>query len=68
MRVLHWSADVADFRPRSADAMTATLLSFVRPGAIILLHEGGGNRSPTVAMLRPLIHRLKAEGYVFVLP
>ena len=68
MRVLHWSADVADFRPRSPGAMTATLLAFVRPGAIILLHDGGGDRSATVAMLRPLIQELKARGYVFVLP
>lgn len=68
MRVLHWSADVADFRPHSPGAMTATMPNFVRPGAIILLHDGGGDRSPTVAMLRPLIQELKARGYVFVLP
>jgi len=68
MRVLQWSADVGDFRPRSPGAMTATLLAFVRPGAIILLHDGGGNRSATVAMLRPLIQELKTRGYVFVLP
>ncbi|MDP8976884.1 MAG: polysaccharide deacetylase family protein [Actinomycetota bacterium] len=68
MRVLHWSADVADFRPNSPTAMTQTMLAFVRPGAIILLHDGGGDRSGTVAMLRPLIQQLKARGYVFVLP
>ncbi len=35
---------------------------------IILLHDGGGNRSATVAVLRPLIQELKTRGYVFVLP
>lgn len=68
MRVLQWSADVADFRPHSPLAMTARMLAFVRPGTIMLLHDGGGDRSATVAMLRPLIQQLKARGYVFVLP
>jgi uncharacterized lipoprotein YddW (UPF0748 family) len=68
MRVLQWSADVADFRPRSPGAMTATMPAFVRPGTIILLHDGGGIRSATVAVLRPLIQELKTRGYVFVLP
>ena len=47
---------------------TARLLSQVRPGSVILLHEGGGDRSHTVAMVRPLIQQLGARGYLFVLP
>ncbi|MBO0810453.1 MAG: glycosyltransferase [Microlunatus sp.] len=34
-------------------------------GQILLLHDGGGNRSQTVAALRRLIPELKAKGYRF---
>ncbi len=35
-------------------------------GNIILLHDGGGNRSQTVAALPQIIDQLKAKGYRFV--
>ncbi|HVZ91720.1 MAG TPA: glycosyltransferase [Rhizomicrobium sp.] len=35
-------------------------------GNIILLHDSGGDRSRTVAVLGPLIDRLRAEGYSLV--
>jgi cellulose synthase/poly-beta-1,6-N-acetylglucosamine synthase-like glycosyltransferase/peptidoglycan/xylan/chitin deacetylase (PgdA/CDA1 family)/spore germination protein YaaH len=35
-------------------------------GSIILLHDGGGDRSPTVAALPVLIHALRAHGYTIV--
>ena len=35
-------------------------------GSIILMHDGGGNRSVTVAALGPLIDALRARGYTLV--
>src|SRR5579859_2774713 len=35
-------------------------------GSIILMHDGGGNRAPTVAALPVLIDALRAKGYTFV--
>ena len=35
-------------------------------GSIILMHDGGGNRSATVAALGPLIDALRARGYTLV--
>jgi cellulose synthase/poly-beta-1,6-N-acetylglucosamine synthase-like glycosyltransferase/peptidoglycan/xylan/chitin deacetylase (PgdA/CDA1 family) len=35
-------------------------------GGIVMLHDGGGNRSKTVAALRSLIPQLKARGFRFV--
>ncbi len=35
-------------------------------GSIILMHDGGGNRSETVESLGPLIDALRAHGYEFV--
>ena len=34
-------------------------------GAIIMFHDGGGNRGETLAALPVVITRLKAEGYRF---
>jgi cellulose synthase/poly-beta-1,6-N-acetylglucosamine synthase-like glycosyltransferase/peptidoglycan/xylan/chitin deacetylase (PgdA/CDA1 family) len=36
-----------------------------REGGIVLLHDGGGDRTQTVAALRRLIPRLKARGFRF---
>jgi peptidoglycan/xylan/chitin deacetylase (PgdA/CDA1 family) len=68
MTVLGWSIDPRDWRAKSPDAVLGYLLAGIRPGAIILLHDGGGNRSATVTQLRELIHTLAARGYRFTTP
>jgi cellulose synthase/poly-beta-1,6-N-acetylglucosamine synthase-like glycosyltransferase/peptidoglycan/xylan/chitin deacetylase (PgdA/CDA1 family) len=37
-----------------------------RTGGIVMLHDGGGNRSQTVTAMRELIARLKARGFQLV--
>jgi cellulose synthase/poly-beta-1,6-N-acetylglucosamine synthase-like glycosyltransferase/peptidoglycan/xylan/chitin deacetylase (PgdA/CDA1 family) len=37
-----------------------------RTGGIVMLHDGGGNRSQTVAAVKRLIARLRARGFTFV--
>ncbi len=57
------------FQP-SAEAIVRATLRHVRPGAIIILHDGydakGGRRDQTVRATELLIKRLKADGYGFV--
>ena len=53
------------------DAIVAQLLSVVRPGAILVVHDGydggpGADRSGSVEAVRRLIPRLRREGYRFV--
>jgi peptidoglycan/xylan/chitin deacetylase (PgdA/CDA1 family) len=36
------------------------------PGAIVLLHDGGGFRRQTVEALEQMIDQLNAQGYRFV--
>lgn len=69
MRVLSWSVDSRDFQ-HGADPtqVLQRVLADVRPGAVVLLHDGGGARSATVALLRPLIQALRAQGYGFATP
>jgi hypothetical protein len=42
------------------------VLAQTRPGAIILLHDGGGDRSQTVAALPIILRALRAERYQIV--
>lgn len=55
-------------RPRTADDIAQVILDQVHEGAgnIILLHDGGGDRSQTVKALEQVIPELQEEGYVFV--
>jgi cellulose synthase/poly-beta-1,6-N-acetylglucosamine synthase-like glycosyltransferase/spore germination protein YaaH/peptidoglycan/xylan/chitin deacetylase (PgdA/CDA1 family) len=52
------------------DAVLAQLQTMkIKPqfrGSIVLLHDGGGDRSATVAALGPLIDALRAHGYTIV--
>ena len=48
------------------DQLTAMDAHPDRRGSIILMHDGGGDRSATVAALPLLIEQLRARGYTFV--
>jgi peptidoglycan-N-acetylglucosamine deacetylase len=37
----------------------------VQPGSIVLMHDGGGDRSKTVAAAEKIIQALRAKGYQF---
>lgn len=65
--VVLWSVASADTDSSSdAQAYVNNVLAAAQPGAIILMHDGGGDRSKTVAALPSIIHGLKARGYRFV--
>lgn len=60
------SQDTRDWaRPGVAKIVTAAMPPGNR-GAIVMMHDSGGNRSETVAALPQIITRLKARGYRFV--
>ncbi len=61
-----WDVDSNDYQLPSAAAMTQQIVSATRPGSIILLHDGGVDRSRTVAAVPGIIKRRKAKGYQFV--
>jgi peptidoglycan/xylan/chitin deacetylase (PgdA/CDA1 family) len=67
-RVLGWSVDPSDYLRPPAGTIASRVLSQVHPGAIILMHDGGGDRSNTVAALPMIIAALRSQGYAFTLP
>lgn len=68
MQPLGWSVDPRDWRRPGVDAIVAAVQRDVHPGAVILLHDGGGRREQTVAALERLLPWLAAQGYGFGFP
>lgn len=61
-----WSVDARDWDGRGADSIVTTVLDGVAPGAVVLLHDGGGDRSATVAAIDEVLPVLASVGYSFV--
>jgi peptidoglycan/xylan/chitin deacetylase (PgdA/CDA1 family) len=68
MRPLSWSVDSRDWRRPGTEQIVATVQAAVHPGAVILMHDGGGGRDQTVAALARLLPWLVQQGYRFALP
>ncbi len=64
--VVMWSIDPKDFSQPPAAAIARTVLSRATSGAIVLLHDGGGDRQQTVEAVSLIIPKLKQQGYRFV--
>jgi len=64
--VAMWSSDARESSFSSSGALVNNVLSTAKPGGIVLLHDGGGNRSATVQALPIIIAQLKQQGYKFV--
>ncbi len=64
--IVMWSIDPQDYLQPDATILANQILTQVHPGAIILLHDGGGNRHQTVEALSIIIPQLKQQGYQFV--
>ncbi|MFC4076405.1 polysaccharide deacetylase family protein [Salinithrix halophila] len=66
-RIINWSVDSLDWRKgRGATVIEQHVTNAVRPGAIILHHSGGGDRSATVKAVKKEIRYLKKKGYRLV--
>jgi peptidoglycan/xylan/chitin deacetylase (PgdA/CDA1 family) len=60
-----WTIDTRDWsRPGTKHIVEAATASTVRSGTIVLMHDGGGNRSQTVAALPQVIAALQQRGFV----
>jgi cellulose synthase/poly-beta-1,6-N-acetylglucosamine synthase-like glycosyltransferase/peptidoglycan/xylan/chitin deacetylase (PgdA/CDA1 family) len=57
--------DTEDWRRPGVDAIVAAAVPAKGRGAVVMLHDSGGDRGQTVAALRELIPRLQARGYRF---
>jgi peptidoglycan/xylan/chitin deacetylase (PgdA/CDA1 family) len=64
-KTIQWSVDPTDWARPGTAAIEERVLSHVHPGSIVLQHDGGGDRSETLAALPDEIQTLKRRGYRF---
>ena len=64
LQVALWDVDPQDWRRPEAATIATHALERIFPGAIVLLHDGGGDRTQTVAALETILASLTADGYV----
>lgn len=58
--------DSNDWKDKVPDKITHNVLNSLGNGNIILMHDGGGDRSATIEALPMIIKELQAQGYRFV--
>lgn len=66
MLMIMWTVDTSDYQLPGVGVIVQRALAGARPGAIILLHDAGGNRAQTVAALPKIVRALRARGYKLV--
>ena len=63
--VVMWDVDTRDWSLPGAPAIAERIVAGARPGAIILLHDGGNDRSQTLAGVDHALGILAAAGWRF---
>ncbi|WP_427160546.1 polysaccharide deacetylase family protein [Aliinostoc sp. HNIBRCY26] len=64
--IIMWSSDSVDYSQPSVPRLINNVFSLARPGGIVLMHDGGGNRSKTIQALPEIIAKFRSQGYSFV--
>ncbi|WP_414562006.1 MULTISPECIES: polysaccharide deacetylase family protein [unclassified Anabaena] len=64
--IIMWSSDSLDYARPSVSRLINNVFGHAKPGGIVLLHDGGGNRSQTVQALPEIISKFRQQGYSFV--
>ncbi|NES99279.1 MAG: polysaccharide deacetylase family protein [Sphaerospermopsis sp. SIO1G2] len=64
--IFKWSINSSDYSLSNPKFIVDNVLKEVKPGAIVLLHDGMGDRTTTVQALPDMIKELKQQGYRFV--
>lgn len=68
MQPLGLGTVIGDWLTQDVPVLTARLLAGVRPGGLLLAHDGGGDRWGTVAAVRAVLPRVLAAGWTCTLP
>jgi peptidoglycan-N-acetylglucosamine deacetylase len=60
-----WNVDTLDWKYRTKSSVMSRALAGARNGRVVLMHDGGGPRSATVAAVPVIIKKLRAKGFDF---
>ncbi|MDR7274003.1 polysaccharide deacetylase family protein [Catenuloplanes atrovinosus] len=65
---LHWSIDSRDWESRDSKKICDLVEGNAHPGAVVLLHDGGGDRRETMKALKKLLPFLKERYELIAMP
>ncbi|RKD22066.1 hypothetical protein BEP19_13410 [Ammoniphilus oxalaticus] len=66
-RLVRWSIDPKDWdQRRNGQVIAEHVGAVVKPGDIVLFHDGGANQAETIKAVRTIVRNLKKRGYKFV--
>ncbi|MDJ1137086.1 polysaccharide deacetylase family protein [Streptomyces iconiensis] len=68
MRPLGWIVDPGDWQRPGADVILRKAKEQVEDGAVVLFHDGGGDRSQSYEALKSFLPWLQDQGYGFSFP
>jgi peptidoglycan/xylan/chitin deacetylase (PgdA/CDA1 family) len=68
MKSLFWNVDPQDWARPGTTAIINNVMSHTRQGSIVLMHDGGGDRSETVTALRTILPNFKSRFTLIPLP
>ncbi len=68
MKSIYWTVDPRDWANPGTQSIITNVESHTRAGAIVLSHDGGGDRSQTLAAYRVLLPYLKPRFTLIALP
>lgn len=68
MTALHWRVDPYDWRNGPSYRIAADVTAQTVPGAVVLLHDGGGDRARTLSALRTILANLITRVHLAALP
>ncbi len=66
LTTIMWNDEARDWQMPGANVIIQRIFQHARDGAIILLHDGGGDRSQTIAALPFIIQGLRQSGFQLV--
>ena len=66
MLMVLWSVDTDDYQRPGVQVIVQNALAGAKPGAIILMHDAGGDRSQTIEALPAIIRGLRKRGFDLV--
>ncbi|MDO9356325.1 MAG: polysaccharide deacetylase family protein [Solirubrobacteraceae bacterium] len=66
MLMVLWTIDSQDYERPGVDAIVRRVVDDAHPGAIVLMHDAGGDRTQTIAAIPKIVKALRAKHYTLV--
>ncbi len=68
MQPLAVTNTISDWETQDVDTLTANLRTAMKPGELVLVHDGGGDREGTRQAVQTVVTERLADGWTFTLP